>query len=117
MVATKCFKTPFILLDPKNINKDLILRERLALERTDMANDRTLLSFIRTGLYFAIAGISINELLQLRYGLALEIFFWVVAVFVVTAGIVKYIRQKRKMEQHKKNIGNYRLEWDEEGLL
>ena len=40
----------------KRINKDLILREKLAIERTDMAIDRTLLSFIRTSLYFVIAG-------------------------------------------------------------
>lgn len=34
--------------NPKNnnLNKDLILRERLALERTAMGNDRTLLAFI-----------------------------------------------------------------------
>ena len=38
-----------------HLNKDLVLRERLAIERTDMAIDRTLLSFIRTALYFAIA--------------------------------------------------------------
>lgn len=100
-------------MDHKNINKDLILREKLAIERTEMANDRTLLSFIRTGLYFAIAGISINELLQLTYGLFLEIFFWVVAVLVVLAGVFKYIRQKRKIVLHKKNIGNYQLEWEQ----
>ena len=104
-------------LDKKNINKDLILREKLALERTDMANDRTLLSFIRTGLYFSIAGITINEVLQLSYGLLLEVMFWIIAVLVILIGTVKYIRQKRKMEQHKKNIGNYQLEWDEEGLI
>lgn len=104
-------------MDPNNINKDLILREKMALERTDMANDRTLLSFIRTGLYFAIAGISINELLQISYGLALAIFFWAVALFVVGVGFIKYKRQKGKMEGHKKNIGNYRLDWDEEGLI
>ena len=37
-----------------NINKDLILRERLALQRTSMSNDTTLLAFIRTALYFSI---------------------------------------------------------------
>lgn len=104
-------------LDKKNINKDLILREKLAIERTEMANDRTLLSFIRTGLYFSIAGISINELLQLTYGLFLEIFFWVIAILIFIVGIFKYIRQKRKIVVHKKNIGNYQLEWDNEGLI
>ena len=105
------------VMDNKSINKDLILREKLAIERTEMANDRTLLSFIRTGLYFAIAGISINELLQLSYGLFLEIFFWVVAVCIVATGIFKYLRQKRKIVFHKKNIGAYQLERETEGLV
>jgi putative membrane protein len=40
----------------KAINKDLILRERLALQRTILANQSTFLSFLRTSLYFLIAG-------------------------------------------------------------
>lgn len=59
------------------INRDLILRENLAIERTDMAIDRTLLSFVRTALYFAIAGMTINSLLKLRYGLYIELAFWI----------------------------------------
>ena len=47
------------------LNKDLILRENLAIERTDMAIDRTLLAFVRTSLYFAIAGMTLNSLLNL----------------------------------------------------
>lgn len=104
-------------LDKNNLNKDLILREKLAIERTEMANDRTLLSFIRTGLYFSIAGITINELLQPRYGLALTIFFLVVAVLVTLVGIIKYRQQKKKLAASKKHIGNYVVEWDEEGLV
>jgi putative membrane protein len=44
-----------------NINKDLILMERLALERTAMANDTTLVAFIRTALYFSIAGMYVKQ--------------------------------------------------------
>ena len=58
-----------------NISKDLILRERLAVERTDMAIDRTLLAFIRTASYFTIAGMTVNSLLKIGYGLVLEIAF------------------------------------------
>jgi putative membrane protein len=36
----------------EKIDANLILREKLAIERTEMANDGTLLSFIRTSLYF-----------------------------------------------------------------
>lgn len=34
------------------MNKDLVLREYLAIERTKLANETTLLAYIRTGLYF-----------------------------------------------------------------
>ena len=47
-----------------HLNKDLILRERLAVERTDMAIDRTLPAFIRTALYFAIASMTVNRLVK-----------------------------------------------------
>jgi putative membrane protein len=47
-----------------NINNDLILRERLAIQRTNMANQTTLLSFVRTSLYFLIAGLSIHGFLN-----------------------------------------------------
>jgi putative membrane protein len=96
------------------INKDLILREKLAIERTEMANDRTFLSFIRTGLYFSIAGITINEVLQLRYGLLLEVVFLILAALIIITGIVKYTTQKRKIRESKKHIGNYKLEWEDD---
>ena len=104
-------------MNQKVINKDLILREKLAIERTVMANDRTFLSFVRTSLYFAIAGISINEVLQLQYGLVLEIAFWVLAAFTITVGIIKYVQQKKRIAQHRKNIGNYQLDWESDNLI
>ena len=104
-------------MNQKVINKDLILREKLAIERTVMANDRTFLSFVRTALYFAIAGISINEVLQLQYGLALEVVFWVLSAFTITVGLIKYVQQKKRIEQHRKNIGNYQLDWESDDLI
>jgi putative membrane protein len=63
---------------PKNapaINRDLIVREELAVTRTDMAIDRTLLSFIRTAPYFAIAGMTITSFVKLQYGWIVEALF------------------------------------------
>ena len=91
----------------KAINKDLILREKLAWERTSMANDRTLLAFIRTSLYFTIAGLTINELVEVPYGDTSEIIFWIMAVVLLAAGIINYIRQKKKLKESRKQIGNY----------
>jgi putative membrane protein len=95
-------------------NKDLILREKLAIERTSMSNDTTFLAFIRTALYFSIAGMSVNRLLQLEYGLLVEIVFWVIAAFILTIGIIKYSRQKKSLKESEKHIGDYKLNWEQE---
>ena len=89
------------------INKDLILRENLAIERTDMAIDRTLLAFVRTSLYFALAGMTLNSLLTLSYGFYLEIVFWIIAFLIFFIGLYKFYYQKRKLRNNRRHIGNY----------
>ena len=96
-----------------HINKDLILRERLALERTVMANDRTLLSFIRTALYFAVAGLSLNELITLRSGEIIKLVLFACSGILLAAGVFKYIQQLRKIRDSRKHIGNYLLELED----
>ncbi len=97
-----------------HINKDLILRERLAIERTDMAIDRTFLSFLRTTLYFVVAGMTVNSLLKASYGRWVEIVFWIIAGLVLIIGLVNFFRQKKKLKNNKIHIGNYKLEWEED---
>jgi putative membrane protein len=94
-----------------HINKDLILRERLAIERTQMANDTTLLAFMRTALYFSIAGMSVNRLLNVSYGPVIEIVFWTVAILILVIGIYKYRKQKQSLKDSKKHIGDYKLNY------
>jgi putative membrane protein len=94
-----------------NINKDLILRERLAIERTVMGNDRTLLAFIRTSLYFAIAGMSVNSLLKVTYGMWFEIAFWIIAPIILIIGLLKYSKQKKSLKNSEMHIGDYKLNW------
>ncbi len=45
----------------KQINKDLILRERLALQRTILANQSTFLAFLRTSDVFFCGGFKFGE--------------------------------------------------------
>lgn len=42
--------------------EEIILRDYLALERTKLANERTLLSYIRTSLYLLLGGVAIVQL-------------------------------------------------------
>jgi putative membrane protein len=97
----------------RNINKDLILRERLALQRTVMSNNSTLLAFIRTSLYFAVAGLSVENLLKVTYGRWFEIGFWVTAMVIFVVGVINYFIQKRKIRESEKHIGDYKLDWEQ----
>lgn len=94
-------------------NNDLILREKLAIERTRLANDRTLLSFIRTSLYFGIAGISVNSIIVLTYGWVLEMGFIIFSMFLIVIGIIRYRRVREKINDSKKYVG-MNLELDDE---
>jgi putative membrane protein len=98
------------------IKKDLILREKLALERTEMANDRTLLSFVRTSLYFLIAGLTIDSLIEVSYGTFIRWSLWVISLVCLVVGILRYLRQKKKLKDNQKHIGDYKMVYDDDEL-
>ncbi|MDP2386650.1 MAG: DUF202 domain-containing protein [Bacteroidota bacterium] len=93
------------------INKDLILRERLALQRTVLANQTALLSFLRTGLYFLVAGLSIGSIIKIKNSWVFELSFFVAASLIVIIGVVNYYRQKLKIKDSEKHIGDYKFEY------
>ena len=90
------------------MNKDLILREKLAIQRTNLANQTTFLAFLRTAMYFFIAGISVNNLTSIYYGNILEFSFMVIAFALFVSGIVNYRIQKVKIIKSESQIGEYK---------
>ncbi|WP_396184736.1 DUF202 domain-containing protein [Flavobacterium sp.] len=98
----------------KEINKDLILRERLALQRTILANQSTFLAFLRTSMYFFIAGLSLESLLNMTNSIAIEIFFFTSSFIIFLIGIINYFRQKKMIIESEKNIGDYKMEYYEQ---
>lgn len=97
-------------MDKQQINTDLVLREKLAIERTVMANQRTFLSFLRTALYFSIAGLSINELLLVKHGKIIVVLFYIISFLLLLAGLVAYLNQQKKIAMSRKHIGGYKLD-------
>ena len=93
------------------INKDLILREKLAVQRTVMANQTTLLSFIRTSLYFLVAGLSLKSLLKLENSLLFQITFYVVSFSTMVIGVYNYFKQKRLIQNSIIHIGDYKTDY------
>lgn len=95
------------------MNKDLVLREKLAIERTHLANQTTLLSFLRTSMYFFVAGLSINELLEFNHSrlVAMGMYFFSTLLFMY--GIAHFITQRKWIEKQQKHIGDYKLDYEE----
>lgn len=93
----------------ERINKDLILRERLAIQRTVLANQSTFLAFLRTSMYFLIAGLSIENLLKTdaRY----QYLFFVVSAVLFVYGVVNYFLQRDKINKSQIHIGNFKDEY------
>jgi putative membrane protein len=94
-------------------NKDLILREKLALQRTVLANQSTFLAFLRTAMYFLIAGLSLKNLLKIENSMIIEIALFSVSGIILIIGIVNYFKHKKSILENKKHIGDYQLEYYE----
>jgi len=97
----------------EKINKDLILRERLALQRTILANQTTFLAFLRTAMYFAVAGLSVRNLLKIENSIFIEVSFYFISFVIFSIGILNYFTHKKKISENEKHIGDYKLDYYE----
>lgn len=97
----------------KPINLDLILRERLALQRTVLATQSTFLEFLRSEMYFLIAGLSLKNVLKIENSSIIKIVLFLVSGSIFIIGIVNYFKHKKSILENKKHIGDYQLEYYE----
>ena len=97
----------------KSINKDLILRELLALQRTVLANKSTFLAFLCTAMCFLIAGLSLKNLLKFENSTVIEVFLFIISFVILVLGIFNYFKHKKSILENKKHIGDYQLEYYE----
>ena len=88
------------------MNKDLVLREYLAIERTKLANERSLLTYIRTGLYFLVAGSTLGYVVDSPFWNTMGWPLVIMGVLIGMFGGVRFIRLAKKIKESKKNIGN-----------
>jgi putative membrane protein len=88
------------------MNKDLVLREYLAIERTKLANETTLLAYIRTGLYFVVAGSTLGQLIDTQFWKVIGIPLIIIGVALVGIGVYRFRRTLDAIKKSKKHIGN-----------
>lgn len=81
--------------------RELLLSDRLALERTRLANERTLFSYLRTSLYLLTAGIGV---LQVESISRLDGVAWVCilsGIFLFFFGFVRFWRLKKQLKAYR----------------
>ncbi|WP_111317392.1 YidH family protein [Algoriphagus chordae] len=85
-----------------DLERELIIRDFLARQRTTLANNRTLLSFIRTSLYFLVSGTALFEVNQLDHVRDLGYLAFGLSLVFLIIGFVNYYRVRKKLKK-----GNY----------
>ncbi len=88
------FKQPFSRRDR------LILRDHLALERTRLANERTLMAYIRSSLYLIIGGLALTQVKG--HGDLYWIGFMALGLSVIFAviGTVRFHTLRRQLDSY-----------------
>ncbi len=92
-------KKIFRFTDSYQLSEKLILRDHLALQRTKLANERTLLTYIRSALYLIIAGIAflnVKEFEQIPY---LGILCFIFSGLLFLVGIIRYIQLRTQIDR------------------
>ncbi len=93
-------------------NKDLILREELAIQRTFLANQSTFLSFLRSSMYFLVAGLSVNKLVDGNAAVVFEYVLFIMSGALVIVGTINYFINHRKIKRSEIHIGAYKLKYE-----
>ena len=85
---------------PPGARKDLILRDRLAIRRTVLVNERTLLAYVRTALTLFLVGMSSIHVPMFQpnpeFGdLAYEITGWLFVAGAAVTAVIGHLRFRR----------------------
>jgi putative membrane protein len=79
-------------------NDDLTLRDRLAVDRTVLANERTMLGYVRTAMAFLALGVSFLHFLQGIYAQIAGSVFMAVSLPLLAVGAVRYLQVRRDLD-------------------
>ena len=93
------------------MNKDLILRERLAIQRTHLANQTTFLAFLRTAMYFFVAGLSIASFFQFEETDLVMWLFFITAIVLFVYGVINFMKNRKQILYSEQHVGDYKTEY------
>lgn len=102
-IAPIPFKNKLIVKPLKRLNSNfdnkekIILRDFLAMERTTLANERTLFSYIRSGIYLILAAIAFIQLEGFKPMRWVGFTLLALSLFLFIFGIVRYRVLQKKL--------------------
>lgn len=86
--------TQFMAKNPYSqfIKKELILRDHLAIDRTILANERSLLAYVRTGFTIFLAAVTLIKLFD---AMVTHIIGWILMIISLIVIIFGFMRMKK----------------------
>ena len=93
------------------MNKELVLREYLAIERTKLVNETTLLAYIRTGLYFLVAGSTLGQIVETKFWKITGPALVAIGLILMVIGVIRFIRVRKTIDDSRKNVGESSAEF------
>lgn len=89
------------LKQPRYHNRErLTLRDHLALERTRLGNERTLMSYIRSSLYLLIGGIALVQLEGLGNLRYVGYMALTLCVLFAVVGYYRFLRLRKQLDRY-----------------
>ncbi len=109
----KKLKFPKIVSDFQNKER-IILRDFLALERTTLANERTLFAYIRTSLYLILGGIGFVQLKDFENIRWLGFFSFGLSAILIVFGLLRFFKLRKKLQKYYDEDDIKKMERDKE---
>ncbi|MBF0315864.1 MAG: DUF202 domain-containing protein [Oligoflexia bacterium] len=82
------------------ISKDqLILVDWLAVDRTILANKRTLLSYIRTAMAFFISGVTAIRFIETSWIIVVGCIFVIISIIILFFGIYDFYKYQKNVQE------------------
>lgn len=86
---------------PKFDNRqEIILRDFLALERTRLANERTLLSYLKGSMYLFVASMTIIKLEEFENIESVGYFSLAISIIALAVGLLRFFQLKHRLKNY-----------------
>lgn len=89
-----------------NQKSELSTGDRLAFDRTHLANERTMLAYVRTFIGMVSAGIAILKVFDFPWARPIAWVFLAAALPMLAVGIYRYLKTARGLKQYRSGIVN-----------